>query len=524
MACELARHGATCRIVDALTTPLPYCRALGVTPRTLEVWEDMGIVREALDAGIELSGFRLEVEGRPAQDVIRDLSDLPYATLCLPQPETERILTQHLRHFHVEVERGVRLIAAKQLGDRVGIALEHDGMTEESSYRYVVGCDGAHSTVRRLAGIGFPGEAMPYDFMLGDVQVDLGLPRGMGLRAFRPRPGAAPDILIAVPLPDPNRYRITTFAPPDLVTAGGTDHGIQSERTAPTLTQLQAVLDRISPDRATLADMRWSSLFRISMRLAEHYRAGNLFLAGDAAHIHPPTGGQGMNTGIQDAYNLAWKMALVLKGAAPGELLDSYEVERHAEGADVLARTISATQNITQRSGQDDRLADTQITVAYAASRWIRDDTKDGFSSRAPIPGQRARDCPGLRRQGVGFPFRLFDILRGTAHVLLLDVGETATVGLTELHDLGGQLRQEFGPDANSRFRLVAIGTHPTESLPGILCLTDLDRHFRRTYASHDRAAWLVRPDGYLAWRGTNGFQATLLTYLRTIFRAWAGV
>jgi 2-polyprenyl-6-methoxyphenol hydroxylase-like FAD-dependent oxidoreductase len=505
MAAELARHGVTCRIVDQLASPLPYCRAIGVTPRTLEVWEDMGVVREMLDAGIELKGFRLEIGDKPPQDMSRDLSDLPFAQLGLPQPETERILTRHLRGLGVDVERGVRVTGAQAQGDDVAVTLDRDGKTEEVVFRYVIGCDGAHSVIRRAAGIGFPGEPMPYDFMLGDVHVDLGLPHGLGLRLIRPKPNAPPDILVAVPLPEWNRYRITLFAPQELSAGGGSDHGIQSERATPSLMQLQTEFDRVAPGRGTLSDMRWSSMFRISTRLADHYRAGNIFLAGDAAHIHPPTGGQGMNTGIQDAYNLAWKMALVLKGAARPGLLDSYEPERRTEGLSVLARTTAATQGIAQR-GADDRLADTQILVAYAASTWIRDDAGDALPM-VPAPGQRAPDCRGLRRAGVGFPLRLFEVLRGTEHVLLVDATPEK---LTALREFAAQVR------------VVAIGTKPADTEPGVTWLADAGGDFRDVYISRAGAAWLIRPDGYIAWRGAGDFSAKLADYLRVIFHAHA--
>lgn len=340
IAAELTRHGVRCRIVDRLPTPSRYCRAIGVTPRTLEVWDDMGIVHEAIGAGLWLTGARAIVNGAPPKDVMTDLSDLPYATLGLPQYETERILAGHLRRFGIEIERPVTLASLSQTGDAVEVTLDHaDGTSEEAAFRYVIGCDGAHSFVRKAAGISFEGDRFPMSFMLGDIHADWDLPRGMAMWAIHPREDAAPDLFIAIPLPEQNRYRVSMVAPDSASgpADGGTDHGIQSEREGPPLSALQEVADRLLPAKVTLSDLRWSSIFRISMRLAQHYRAGNVFIAGDAAHIHPPTGGQGMNTGIQDAYNLAWKLALVLQGKADAFLLDSYEAERRPIGADVVA-------------------------------------------------------------------------------------------------------------------------------------------------------------------------------------------
>ena len=179
------------------------------------------------------------------------------------------------------------------------------------------------------------------------------------------------------------------LAPAELAPAGGSDHGIQSEARGPDLDDIQAVADDLVPGKPTLSDLRWSSMFRISMRLAEHYRQGRVFIAGDAAHIHPPTGGQGMNTGIQDAYNLAWKLALVFKGAAPEALLDSYETERRPVGAEVVARTRAASEGYgRERGGRPDRLADTQIGISYRGTAWVRDDA--GVSS-GESGGRRSR-------------------------------------------------------------------------------------------------------------------------------------
>src|SRR6478736_4649230 len=314
MAAELARHGARCRIIDHLAQPLPYCRAIGVTPRTLEAWEDMGIVREMIDAGIWIDGLRSIIHGHPPKDNLLELDDLPYGELGLPQYETERLLARHLSQFGIEVERSVTLAALDQRERNVQVRLDRaDGTAETATFRPVVGCDGAHSAVRRALGIPFEGEAFP-------------------------------DMFIAIPLPEPGRYRVSMLAPAELAAPGGTGHGIQSELPGPQLPQLQSVANDLLPQKPKLSDLRWSSIFRIGMRLADAYRRDRVFIAGDAAHIHPPTGGQGMNTGIQDAYNLAWKLALVLQGAATEALLDSYEAERRPVGAEVIARTRAASE------------------------------------------------------------------------------------------------------------------------------------------------------------------------------------
>src|SRR5262245_54172364 len=167
MAAELARHGTPCRIIDQLAAAPPYCRAIGVTPRTLEIFEDMGIVREMIDAGIWIDGLRSIIHPHPAKDSFLELSDLPYAELGVPQYTTEHVLTCHLARFGIAVERGVTLVGLKQTDEQVEIQLDQaGGRSEAAAFRYVIGCDGAHSVVRRALGISFEGGAFPMMFML----------------------------------------------------------------------------------------------------------------------------------------------------------------------------------------------------------------------------------------------------------------------------------------------------------------------------------------------------------------------
>ena len=513
LACELARHGAHCRIIDQLPAPSPHCRAIGVTPRTLEVWDDMGIAPEMIREGVWIKGARSIINGYPPVDKLADYSFLPFAHLGLPQDATERVLTRHLGHAGSVVERGVTLAALRQDERGATVQLTHpDGTNEQAPFRYVVGCDGAHSSVRHALGIGFEGEAMPMTFMLGDVHVDWDLPYGMSLRALRTHEGSAPDFLVAVPLPEHGRYRVSMVAPDRLMPANGTDHGIQAESPGPLLGDLQAVADDLLPDRPRMSDMRWSSIFRISMRLATQYRKGCAFIAGDAAHIHPPTGGQGMNTGIQDAYNLAWKLAMVLQHAAPATLLDSYEAERRPVGAEVIARTRAATMSYGRKVSEEERLADTQILVSYRGTRWVQDD--DAAAS-GPAAGDRAPDVGGLRQRGLGFPLRLHDALRGTEHVLIAYLPEedpsSSMVGLASI-------AQEVRVLPGSGLRVVAITTAPDlDEHPHLTTLHDAQGHFAELYGRRE-ASFLVRPDGYLGWRGPSWRGAGLKAYLDTVF------
>jgi 2-polyprenyl-6-methoxyphenol hydroxylase-like FAD-dependent oxidoreductase len=515
MAAELARHGVPCRIVDQLATPLPYCRAIGVTPRTLEVWDDMGIVTPMIDAGLWIDRTRRYLNHSPAQDTVRDFSDLPYSSLGIPQPETERILTAHLATFGIEIERPVSLTSFTQNGEGVDVELQHsDGTIEKATFQYIIGCDGARSAVRRILDIPFEGDHYPVGFMLGDVVLNIDLPRATSLWAINTSEQGPPDFFIAIPLPARNRYRVSMLAPPDSSDIAAPTHGLQTDRPAPTLEQLQVVADRVLPIKAVMSDLQWSSNFRIGMRLAANYRKGRGFLAGDAAHIHPPTGGQGMNTGIQDAYNLAWKMALVLRGKAAPSLLDTYEAERRPVGADVVARTRAASDQLGRKDApQQDRLADTQVLIHYRDSTLSKNDSTESLQNLPIQAGDRAPDCDGLHRENVRAPFRLLDITRGTPHTLLVYLGQSITPELAaDLEHLAETFKAQPGPACRITAIAAANSTLPT--LIGVPIITDTAGQFAATYKPTAATAYLVRPDGYIGYHARPITQQGIINYL----------
>jgi hypothetical protein len=352
--------------------------------------------------------------------------------------------------------------------------------------------------VRHELGIGFAGERFPMPFMLGDVTIDWDVPRGLAVFSVVPRENDAPDFLVAIPLPARNRYRLSMLAPPELAPPGrGEEHGIAAELPGPTLAELQTVADRLLPGAPRLSGLRWSSIFGISMRLAERYRVGNAFIVGDAAHIHPPTGGQGMNTGIQDAYNLAWKLALVLRGTADERLLDSYEAERRPVGAEVVERTRQASMSFgRERASKESRLADTQILVNYRGTPWVEDAPDLAAAVRA---GDRMPDTQGLRRDQLNFPLRLFDLLRGGAHVLVCSLAAEELPGRTaDLETLAGELDETYG----AQVRVVAIltGGALLPDMIGVTPLLDDAGAFARACGAAVGYVCLVRPDGYLAY------------------------
>ena len=517
LAVEFARRGVIARIIDKNPARSVYCRAIGVTPRTLEVFEDMGIARELVDSGLWLTGSRTIIVGGPVRDAKSDFSDLPYSPLGVPQYATEAVLESRLAGMGVTVERGVALSSLEQRDDgRADVQLETSAGTEKARFKYVVGCDGAHSSVRRALGIDFDGDAFPMDFMLGDVHIAWGspeatLPRGVALRAMKLIENDAPDMFIAIPLPEQGRYRVSMQAPKRLsAPAGvGTDHGVQSDRPGASLSDLQEVADRVLPEHASLSDMRWSSIFRISMRLAARYRVGNTFIAGDACHIHPPTGGQGMNTGIQDTYNLGWKLALVATGRADPALLDSYEAERHPVAADVVARTTEQSINFGRERAPPHRLQDTQLLVAYRESALSL-----GPPAAQIAAGDRVPDVQGLRRTGLGFPLRLFDLLKGTRLVFLVMVDDKGTADIEAC-----ALRlQKLWPGLVRVIAIASPGTSYDEP-PGVELIRDDASNFVGTMGAAPRSAWLVRPDNYVGLATTSWSETEVVDYLRTHIR-----
>ena len=392
-AVELTRRGVGCRVVDPLTEPRQYAKAVGVQPRTLEVFENMGVLRQILDASAPMHGQLVYVNGAPVGRLEFPVpDDVPFGFLCIPQYATERILADALAARGVRVQRGVALTGFTQDADGVRVALS-DGTGVRA--RYLLGADGAHSTVRKGLGVAFDGGAFEDQYMLGDVEVDWSQPPGYAVRAMHQTDGVTDDMLVCIPLPGRGRYRMSMLVPPDLT-------------TEPTLADIQAVLDRLSPEPTTARNLRWSSVFRISHRIVDSYGAGRVFVAGDAAHIHPPTGAQGMNTGIQDAHNLAWKLALAVHDAAAPALLESYDAERRPVGEEVVGRTVrNARAGIGADSADPDYVIrrEAQLLIDYAGSPIV-----------AAGAGGRAPDAGGLTRAAVTDPFRLFSLFGRGQH------------------------------------------------------------------------------------------------------------
>lgn len=277
-ALELRRRGVDVVIVDRLPEPPQYAKAVGIQPRTLEVWDAMGVVRPSLDVSAPMHGQIVYVDGRQVMRLELELpEDVPYRFVCMPQYATERVLTQALAEHGTVVRRGIELTGFEQTADGVVADLRDGDDTTRLAARYLVGCDGAHSAVRKGLGVSFDGDAFPEEYMLADVELDWSMPGGYGIRASTTSDGTTTDMMVCIPLPGTGRYRLSTFVAPDLATsasgAGAVAHGLEGGRR-PTLGHIQAVLDRLAPEPTRAGALRWSSVFRISHRLAGSYGGG----------------------------------------------------------------------------------------------------------------------------------------------------------------------------------------------------------------------------------------------------------
>lgn len=548
-AAELRRHGVRCRVVDRLAAPQPHAKAIGVLPRTLEVWDAMGLVREVLDEAVPHLGQLVFIDGKPQDEPMRLTlpPDIPYPFATLPQYTTERLLSEHLARFGTEVERPVELVSVVSHPDEVEVVLAGaGGRSERLSARYVVGCDGAHSLVRREAGLAFEGDLLPGRFMIADVEVDWDLPAGYSMRSVHTgADGAVDDMLVCIPMPGVRRYWLSMLRPGDRGAAEdgrgapdgaeGSSLGTEADEGLD-LGQIQAVLDRLSPEPAKVSALRWSSAFRTGHRLVDRYRAGRLFVAGDAAHVHPPIGGQGLNTGVQDAHNLAWKLALAVRGLATDDVLDSYHAERHPVAREVVDRTVRHTRTVRDaRPSAGGPMGDpemfvrrqAQLLVDYPDSPLVRSRaaggaSTDGARAAGPTPGERAPDCRGLVGDLAGYPVRLFDLLRAPRHVLLMYAGprHVAGDGAARLEACATEARRAAHGLLNAY--LITAEDMPRDARPVGLRpprLCDTEGEFRAAYAPLDGEAVVIRPDGHVSARFHPAAPEDLVAHLGRTFR-----
>ncbi len=511
VANELARHGVPPRIIDRGPAPATTSRALVVQPRTLEILDDIGVIDQATAAGNPAAELTITFAKKVVELDIADQLSGPQnhtaypALRTLSQHDTERILTELLSRQGVEVDRGRALTDLTQDGEAVTVSLRgDDGSTETVRCRWVIGCDGAHSVVRKATGIPFTGSTYRDEFIMADAELDWKLPHG-GLYGF-PSPAG---IFAAFSMPGENRYRIFGNFPPG-------PEGPGAEYSEPTHEEFQAMVDERVPFPVKVVKEYWVTRYRVHSRSVPRYREGRAFLVGDAAHVHSPAGAQGMNTGIQDAYNLAWKLALVERGLADESLLDSYQAERHPVGVQLL-KTTDRLFSVLGGHNPLARLARGRVAPLLAGQVLTRPwvlrravgllaqlrlhypdsplNAEDGSGWRdAPAPGDRAREADVIIDGHAG---RLHEVFRGTQHTVLLFTGlDDEARPAVELCRIAEHLEQTYPGLVKARVVTAErFADHPA-------ALGDPTRSAHRQYGVTSACAFVVRPDKYIGYRG----------------------
>jgi len=470
LAIDLVRRGVRVRIVDKAPHSFEGSRAKGLQPRTLEVLDDLGVTPAVLRKGSLYPKLGIHIGPTVVPWTMmknRDVTpDMPYPnTWLIPQFATDAALHERLVQLGGAVEYGTEITAFDQDATLVTADLATDHGVEQVTARYLVGADGGASRVRSAVGIEFLGSTDEQDRIL---IVD-GTTTGLRRNRWHMWPRLRSGFVAACPLPGSDLFQWMIRLAPD--------------EEPPT--DLAAINRRIRAhthaSHIELHDVRWRSVFRPNIRLASSYRRGRVLLAGDAAHVHTPAGAQGLNTGIQDAYNLGWKLGQVLAGADEA-LLDSYEAERQPIAAGVLGLStkkydaIGKLDPTSVRRGKDEQ----QLAITYRGGPLA--PSLDGTPRRLH-GGDRAPDAV---LKGIdGKPVRIFDAFRGP-HFTAVAFGAEAARALSDIPT----------PVAGAALKRVAIDA---ESLVADLVLTDDDRTFREAYGASEPALFLVRPDGYLA-------------------------
>ncbi|MCE7004048.1 rifampin monooxygenase [Kibdelosporangium philippinense] len=451
LASELRLHGVHVVVLEKEPEPTKVVRSLGMHIRSIEIMDQRGLLDRFLELGTThpAAGFFAAIP-KPMPDRLDTTH--PYV-LGVPQPITDRLLSERATELGADIRRGTEVVGLDQDGDGVTIELA-DGTQLRS--RYLVGCDGGRSTVRKLLGVAFPGENATTEALLGEMEVGVPLETVTSvvaeIRKTEKWFGVGPI--------GNGSYRV-------VVRAAKVSEG---RPVPPTLEEVKERLRAVAGTDFGVHSPRWLSRFGDATRQAEQYRVARVLLAGDAAHVHPPTGGQGLNLGIQDAVNLGWKLAAEVNGWAPDGLLDSYHAERHPVATDVLNNTRAQVELMSTEPGPQavrrllTELMDFDEVNRYLVEKITGLGVRYDFGEGHSLLGRRMRDV-GLK-QG-----RLYELLHGGRGLLLDQTGQLSVAGWADRVDHVVDVSEEL-----------------------------------------DVPAVLLRPDGHVAWAGDD--QQDLLDYL----------
>jgi 2-polyprenyl-6-methoxyphenol hydroxylase-like FAD-dependent oxidoreductase len=508
LACDLARRGVRIRVIDKAAEYFTGSRGKAISPRTMEVLDGLGVADQVLAAGLLNVPMRTYDGGRVIGETIINPAlysgpEIPYPIpVLIPQYRTESILRDQLARQGVRVELHHEVIAVKQGEGDVTVKVAHHGCTEDVRAEYVVGCDGGHSTIRRLIGLSFgsaPNESEKWCWV-GDVLID-GLEPGVAHRWNDPQRG----MLLLSPFKDTELWQFQ-FLPAD-----GTPPLPEPDQDE--FRRVWAAWTGLPAER--LHDTRTASRFRVNEHIADHYRVGRVFLAGDAAHIYSPAGGQGMTTGIQDAYNLGWKVAAVLAGA-PSELLDTYEAERKPVAEYAMRRSRKRWKEVNQAvatqgdsplwqlvSNEDT----SQLNITYRGGPLAPADPEAATALR---PGDRAPD--GQLQDSSGRPTTLFAQFRTPEFRLLMFQGRQHPADAKTLAAMAQRVRAST--DVPLRPIVITTDAATTHDANAV-ALNDPTQHTHDTYGVSTPGLYLIRPDGYIAYKCHTDQDGELVDYLK---------
>ncbi|MFG1654880.1 FAD-dependent monooxygenase [Micromonospora sp. NPDC049275] len=473
LACDLQRRGVRLRVIDAADHSFEGSRAKGIQPRTQEVLDDLGILAEIQSRSSLYPLLGAHVGPLTVPWVMikhrKSTEDVPHPnTLLVAQYETDAAIKRRLEQLGGTVEYRTRLSSYEQDADGVVATVEGPAGTERIRARFLVGADGGGSAVRRTAGIDFLGDTDESDRMVvADVTLT-GLPRNR----WHIWPRSNGRFMALCPLPDGDKFQLMLKLRPN----EKADLGQEA---------VDRLVHEFAGSKLHVTEVHWASVWRPNVRLAQRYRSRNVFLVGDAAHVHPPTGGQGLNTGVQDAYNLGWKLGQVLAGA-PDDLLDTYEAERQPVAVRVLGLSSDIYTRMSSRPlaavkrGDEER----QLALNYRGGPLAADS---GEESPNVLAGDRAPNARFLDTDGR--PGQLFDAFRG-AHFTLIAVGEPAVSALTQIS----------WPGTGAALKTVEVAEKDAAGV-------------RRIYGITSSAQILVRPDGYVAYVTHDDWTGTLSRY-----------
>jgi 2-polyprenyl-6-methoxyphenol hydroxylase-like FAD-dependent oxidoreductase len=496
LANQLARFGVDVVIVDRHAGPARETRALGVQARTLEIYRFLGIVEQALALGRRAGAVNMWMQGKfgarvPLDDIGRDLSPYPFV-LILGQDDNERLLGERLRGQQIDVQWNTELVALEQGADHARATLKcADGSTQTLRARWVAGCDGARSSVRELNGIEFPGAPYEHIFFVADTTASGPMvPDELNVYLWRD------GFHLFFPMRGRDHWRVVGILPPSL----GGRRDVSFDDVVPSIREHAG-------DALAFSECRWFSTYRIHHRRAERFQDRRCFLLGDAAHIHSPVGAQGMNTGLQDAYNLGWKLAFVATGRAKESLLASYGAERVPVAERLLGTTDRAFSLIV-------------------SDRWISRFLRTRLLARIvafAMRWQRTRRLAFRTIAQIGIAYR-DSVLSQTAPDLAPDgprVGERFP-NLQLEFSAGGAQQDLFARLDDTRFNLIAVGQAEFS-----MDMRDVQLHAvpasAKNLAELARAGianpsfYLLRPDGHVGFAGGRVDATQLVGYLEAI-------